>query len=417
MPLFFSKDNSESINPEFLQRLTIGRKITNQRIAVHVVYWAWTAYGLYGDFNRMLKVSPELPVSTELHWYMFLSHMFITIATYYLVGYLVLPSLIKAFVYYQATRSILRKRIAFMVLAALLVYSIYNVYDYYVFGYAVDHFKPVPGFIERNAKYVVDLGPFGFLTSEDVQSFIWAFNLSYLFLPCSLRLIRWLTFWGVDNLKRQEQNQKLIKNQLKYLQDQVNPHFLFNVLNNLYALIHRTHNEAGLLLRRLIELLKYTLYRTHENFVELKEELLFLKNYVEIEQSRLRDPTVIRFVQNGNISGQIVPPLLLLTFIENAFKHGIHNSYDGGWIDIKIDILENPSLLRVDIKNPISRESVDKSKSDGGLGLFNAEQRLNLLFKPNEYKFIISEQADVYRVQLEIPLYAPTVAEYEHESN
>lgn len=417
MPLFSYKDSSQNLNPEFIQHLSIGREITIQRISFHVFYWIWIFYETYNDFDRMLRVEPDLPVNTELHRFMFTTHVFISIFTYYLVGYLVLPSLIKVLVYYQATRIILWRHIIFLVASYILVFLVYNVYDFYVFGYAVSHYKPVPGFIERNAKYVVDLGPIGFLTSQRTQSFIWAFNLSYLMLPSQLRLLRWMTYWGVDNLKKQEQNQKLIKNQLKYLQDQVNPHFLFNVLNNLYALIHRTHNEAGMLLRRLIEYLRYTLYRTHENFVELKEELLFLKNYVEIEQSRLRNPNVIRFAQTGNIEGQLIPPLLLLTFIENAFKHGIHKSYDGGWIDIKIDILENPSLLRLEIKNPISQDSDKSEKSSGGLGLYNAKQRLSLLFKPNEYKFVINEQADVYQVQLELPLHSSTVVDYEYESD
>ena len=417
MPLFSSKDNSENINPEFIQHLTIGRKITWQRIALHVAYWLWTADGLSGDFERMLQGSAGLPVNEELYWFMFISHQFITISTYYLVGYLVLPSLIKVLMYFEATRIVLLKRIAFLAIASLLVGTLYNIYDNYVFGYAVDYYKPVPGFIERNAKYVVDMGPVGFLTSSGVRSFIWAYNLSYLFQPCAVRLIRWLTFWGVDNLKKQEQNQKLIKDQLKYLQDQVNPHFLFNVLNNLYALIHRTNSEAALLLRRLIDYLKYTLYRSHKNFVDLKEELLFIENYVEIEQTRLRDPDVIHLNQHGNAEGQMVPPLLLMTFIENAFKHGIHNTHKSGWVNIQIDVFEKPSRLRLEVKNSLNRERTYENKDSGGLGLYNAKQRLNLLFKPNEYTCVIDEQADVYYVQLEIPLYSPTVVDYEYQKN
>lgn len=417
MPLFSSKDKPENLNPEFIQQLTIGRKITPQRIAIHVLYWLWICYENYNDFYRMLKLRPELPVDPGLHRFMFLSHFVTTLVTYYIVGYLVLPSLLKVLIYYYATRKVLWRRIAFLVTSFFLVFLLFNVYDYYIFGYAVTHYKPVPGFIERNAKYVLDLGPFAFLHSQGAQGFIWAFNLSYLLLPSQLRLIRWLADWGIDNIKKYDQNQKLARNQLKYLQDQINPHFLFNVLNNLYALIHRTNSEAALLLRRLIDYLRYTLYRTHDNFVELKEELLFLQNYVEIEQSRLRDPSVISFVRQGNPDGQLVPPLLLLTFIENAFKHGIQKSYQDGWIDIRIDILEKPALLRLDIKNSVNSEYETTHPDAGGLGLYNARQRLNLLFKPDEYKCIIDEQVNFYHVQLEIPLHQSSVVNYEYEPN
>ena len=418
MPLFLAKDKPETVNPQFIQTLTIGRKVTVQRIFFHLLYWTWISYETYNDFDRFLRIDPDVAPNPELHRFMFLTHVFISILTYYVVGYQVLPSLIKVLLYYEAVRTILWKQIVFLVVSFVLIFLVYNVYDYYVFGYALTHYAPVPGFIERNAKYVVDLGPVGFFTSQRTQSFLWAFNLSYLMLPSQLRLLRWMTYWGVDNLVKQEQNQNLIQNQLRYLQDQINPHFLFNVLNNLYAHIHRTHQEAALLLRRLIEFLKYTLYRTHENYVELKEELRFVENYVEIEQSRLADPGLIKFVKRGTIQDQLVPPLLLLTFIENAFKHGVHKSWGDGWIKIDIDIEEKPAVLRMKIRNSICADSVDTASSaqtKSGIGIYNAKQRLSLLFRPDQYKLVIDEDNTVFQVFLEIPLHSSSVVNYEYE--
>ena len=415
---FFKQHRKNKIKPEnfhsdLIGHLEIARPVTLERILAHLVFWCWDFYEVYKGFGWVLRVKDQ-PADPALHHYLFWSHAACTITAFYLVSYLVLPSLIKLLVYFQAVRRILWLRLLYVCGAAVLVAAFYNIYDYYVFGYAAQHFTPVPDYIQRNVDKMAPTGPLGVFKDGSVQTFIWAYNVSYLLLPCLLRIIRWMCLWGVDNLKKHQQNQLLIQEQSRYLQEQITPHFLFNVLNNIYALVQRTNQQAASLLRQLTEFLKYSLYKTQQPYVALVEELAFLKNFVDIQQSRLVHVHQIQFHQQGNPEPFQVPPLLLLTFIENAFKHALLRSWEDGWVLIEINIREDKMQLELTVKNSVAEVPPEENAQTGGLGLINIKKRLNVLFKPGEYTLDINQQAKTFEVRLLIPLQKMPSNQYTH---
>jgi two-component system LytT family sensor kinase len=393
------------------------RRVTPGRISLHILFWGFDSFEAYIALNRVLRVDPKLPPNPDLFWLMYSTHLGTTIILFYAFGYMVVPSLMKLLVNYRATNRIIWRRLLFVAVSSVAIFVAFNIYDYYLFTYATSQYLPAPAYMKRNNDVLLAAGPLGVLTGYTVLSFLWAYNVSYLMLPLLLRIIREAISWGVESVKQKgeivkqqeeivrqkEQNQALMRNQLQQLQTQINPHFLFNVFNSLLALIQRTNQEAASLLRKLSELLRYTLYDTDKEFVPLDGELRFLKNYVEIEKTRHFNPDRIRFNQSGNAQYFLVPPLLLVTFIENAFKHGLHNSFEEGWVEIDLSIKESSQTLHISIANSLTKENESEVRV-GGIGLKNARNRLDLLFNPNDYKLIIQEEPQEYKVLMTIPL-------------
>ncbi|MVM42203.1 hypothetical protein GO730_38520 [Spirosoma sp. HMF3257] len=336
---------------------------------------------------------------------MFTTHVGTTFILFYIYGYWVVPSLLSSLVYYRATRILIWPKIVYVVLASLSLFVIFNIYDYYLFTYAVDHYQPVSAYIKRYYDLLQQTGPYGIVTNYSLVTFVWAYNLSYVLFPILIRCIREAISWGVESVVQREQNRTLIQNQLHLLKFQINPHFLFNVFNNILALIQRTNREAADLLRRLSNMMHYTLYDTDKNFVPLAGELKFLENYIEIEKSRHFNPEKITFTVSGDPESFSTPPLLLITFIENAFKHGLNNSSGDAWVSIDLQIDSNRRQLLAKLRNSFTKTTNTSINTGGGVGLANARQRLNLLFPSNQYSLTVQEHSNVYEVMLKIPLH------------
>lgn len=192
------------------------------------------------------------------------------------------------------------------------------------------------------------------------------------------------------------------ENELRHLKAQLNPHFLFNTLNNLYGLSVAESNKLPALMLRLSDLLRYSLYDTNQRYVPLKKELDYITNYVELERIRLSNKTDIQMDVSGSYKGQHIAPLLLIIFIENAFKHFSQEKNRPAYVHIAFRL--HNTLLQLDIKNSIDPDYAEvKSKSKGGLGLENVKQRLDLIY-PQKYSLSIMRENDCFEVKLEIEL-------------
>ena len=400
------------------------RRWTISRVAFHVLFWAWNIYSSYKAFDRILRVDPELPPEQNLFWLIYLTHVGTTALVFYLYGYLVLPTLltlllqlrieVQEFINTGQTtllgrmrrfRTMFRlswRRIAYVSLSGILVYIFFYVFDYYLYRYALTYVTVAPPYITRNATLLTSAGFTGIYNNYSTFVFIFAYNISYILTPLFLRAVFSAIAWGVESNGRKDQNQLLIKNQLTLLQNQINPHFLFNVFNNIHALIEQTNAEAAELLKSLSDLLKYTIYETGKPFVELSGELKFLRDYIDIEKSRQFNPDRITFQVFGDSKDLLIPPLLLITFVENAFKHGIHKNYHDGWVQLAITIDATQPSLHMQIENLKGAVASVKGPS-GGVGLVNARKRLNLLYQ-QEYTLTMNETDSVYQVSLIIPL-------------
>ncbi len=204
----------------------------------------------------------------------------------------------------------------------------------------------------------------------------------------------------LDNLKL-ETELKLKEAELKLLKAQIHPHFLFNTLNNLYGLTLEKSNKAPDLVLRLSEILDYILYRCNEKRVSLSEEIHNLKNYIEIEKIRYSEKLNLELNFPENTNNLSIAPLIILPFVENAFKHGVSNYPGIATVKIKILLTGNNLIFNIEnTKNPNIKKDKNYSK---GIGLNNVKQRLNLMY-PEKYILSINNYAETFLVNLTLQL-------------
>jgi LytS/YehU family sensor histidine kinase len=180
------------------------------------------------------------------------------------------------------------------------------------------------------------------------------------------------------------------------LKAQINPHFFFNTLNSLYSLALARSGQSAAVVLRLSDLMRYMLYEASANTVLLKDEITYLENYISIEEMRFADRLDLSFQYSGDIAGKSISPLLLLPFIENAFKHGIEDS--SGWITIDLKVIDHRLYMKVE-----NSFTAPAKAQKPGLGLPNAKKRLELAY-PGKYELHISQNDDIYSVELMIQL-------------
>jgi two-component system LytT family sensor kinase len=189
--------------------------------------------------------------------------------------------------------------------------------------------------------------------------------------------------------------------ELKFLKSQIHPHFLFNTLNNLYALTLKKSDKAPEMVIQLSNLLEYTLYSGKETEVGLNEELKQIRGYIDLEKLRFGNRLNINTEIDGSIDGLMIAPLLLLPFVENSFKHGASTDLKSPFIEIKVDVKDN--LLRFSISNSKGSESQKNEGYKEGIGLKNVKRRLELLY-PRKHTLEIIRKQDIFNVNLTLEL-------------
>lgn len=207
-------------------------------------------------------------------------------------------------------------------------------------------------------------------------------------------------------IERQYVEAEQKQGQLDLLHSQLSPHFLFNTLNNMYGISIRQQDRIPVLLLKLSDLLRYSLYETKQLFVSLSEEITYIKNYVEFETIRIGDrlelTTNIVEVTNQSIE---IAPMLLIVFIENAFKHA-KNTFKGK-IYVHIELFTEGNSIHFMVKNSYSEipaeEEEEQYRDTSGLGLTNAVQRLNILYR-NGHTYIQTTEDTYYVVRLQLKI-------------
>ncbi|TRX42366.1 sensor histidine kinase [Flavobacterium restrictum] len=186
--------------------------------------------------------------------------------------------------------------------------------------------------------------------------------------------------------------------ELIYLRKQTNPHFLFNSLNSIYSLAHKKSDLVPDAIVTLSELMRYMLYETDNKFVFLEKEINYIQNYIELQKLRLNNIENITINIHGDTKNKFIEPLLLISFIENAFKYG--TDYKGAaYVKIKITIVG--TVLDFFVENKV--EEYVRDPDNSGIGLSNIENRLNLLY-PNAHQLTITESDAKYSVHLNLKL-------------
>jgi hypothetical protein len=233
-----------------------------------------------------------------------------------------------------------------------------------------------------------------FISYYDVWTLM-IFTGSFLVLTTLLKLSR-----GWFKLMRMERMQAT--RQLQSLQSQINPHFLLNSLQTIYALSLEKSEHGPEAILQLSDILKYTLYETDQPRVELHKEIGMIKNYVEMYRRRV-DPRQARIdlQVKGDPGEALIAPMILLPFIENSFKHGLARA-DSSFVRILLDI--QGLNLNFEVSNSCSRDREEDLEQKGGIGIENTRQRLDLLY-PGRYRLEIDEKEPTFTVRLRLALH------------
>lgn len=204
-----------------------------------------------------------------------------------------------------------------------------------------------------------------------------------------------------DKLTEQLQKEKLAT-ELKFLKAQINPHFLFNSINTVFHLIDRDAEESKRLLVKFSDILRYHLYQSGDEMVPLSTEIEHMNNYIEMEKLRKGDILTVDVDIADDIGYVEIAPLILLSFVENAFKHVSTSFAKRNWIHISIS--STPDCLQIVIENSTEKRADDtNSKHQGGIGLVNIRKRLEIIYGET-YSLNIADRTDSFEVQLKIEI-------------
>jgi two-component system sensor histidine kinase AlgZ len=234
------------------------------------------------------------------------------------------------------------------------------------------------------------------ITGKDSVVFLENYNpiVAVIILTYYIMLVAFGVFWMLKQIKNVITLKKeKSRAELMLLKSQVSPHFFFNMLNNLYGLVGKDAKKGQELILKLSDMMRYSIYEGEKDLVSLKEEVDYLKNYIELHKMRYHKKIDVNF--NCQIEEDYkVMPLLFIILLENAFKHGVERLIDSAYVNINMIIFNNEIQFTVE-NNFDSSENIKGS----GIGLKNLKRRLELVY-PNKHKLSFLTVKNVYKVQL-----------------
>ena len=216
----------------------------------------------------------------------------------------------------------------------------------------------------------------------------------FYFILLIFLLSRWI-FLQIKSVVRLK-NEKA-KTELLHLKSQVNPHFFFNTLNNLYGLMEKDSKEREMVLK-LSDMMRYSIYEGQKDWVTLKDELDYLKNYIELQEIRYHKKSDVQFNPQIDNPQARVMPLLFIILVENAFKHGLENLEKNAYIHM--DLTETKKEVNFVIENNFELQHTPNKE---GIGLKNLQRRLELVY-PNEHSLSFDVDTNIYKVKLSLKL-------------
>lgn len=245
------------------------------------------------------------------------------------------------------------------------------------------------------------VGIFGRSSNLDFAGVMSMFSTFLIILVISAGLKIFSDWLSYVQLKSEMDKQNM-QSELKFLRSQVNPHFLFNTLNSLYALTLKKSDLAPEIVIKLSEMMRYMLYECNEPFVPLHKEINYLKNYIELERLRHGRHIDIQLNIHGDVQQQRIAPLLFIPFIENSFKHGISKKIADGFVHIDLHVA--PSTVHLDVSNSKAPQAPNpERKKSGGIGLVNVKRRLDLIY-PDRHSLEVKDIPNAFTVQLHVEL-------------
>lgn len=300
-----------------------------------------------------------------------------------------------------------------------LINSFYQVGGMMLIAY-LNYYFFLPRFLKHKniGRYLLEFIPvfsvliYGFLIGKQfiidggTQTEKWAYGqrfitnviLSSLFLVVFVGMLKFAEDWFEFEARKKEIENEKLGAELRFLKAQINPHFLFNTLNNLYYLAFTNSPNTTEVIAMLSQMMRYMIYDSNHARVPLSKEIEYMENYINLEKLRLNNDVPIEFDVQGTVEGKQIVPLILITFLENAFKHGVSTNSTEAFIKVKIVLDEKMCIFSVE-----NTKLPDKSNEKSGIGLQNVKRRLDLSY-PNNYVLNVKETPERYSVELHLNL-------------
>ena len=350
------------------------KKLTVQ-IVIHLAAWLCFLLLPFLFYPRPREIDFSFFKDHYLTTFFIVNNGFI-IAFYYLNTYLFLPKLLdqKKFFSYTA-----------LILALLVFYTFLpRIYHTLFAGSAPPISGNRPG------------GP-----NNRVRPVANPFNLAIFLLVFVFSTgIRVINQWLRSEAHNKEIANEKLKAELSFLKAQINPHFLFNTLNNIYALATAQSEHTAAAVMKLSSIMRYVLTEARNDLVPLEKEIQFTSHYIELQKMRLTDKTSIEFSVRGEPLGRQIAPLLLLPFVENAFKYGI-STRERSPINILLEIKDNS--LYFSICNQKHPNTLLRVSDNTGIGISNTKRRLDLFYE-DRFSLEIQDKSNEFIVHLKVPV-------------
>ena len=332
------------------------------RIALHLIFWfcAWFFFFFY--YQRYSEVNSYTLLAS-------LINLIVAIATVYTFNYFLIPKIL--------LKNKWKKFIAIAIVAIVLFFYIELLLTLFL---------------------VVKLLYDGHsLFPEMLDVVMLFFNMFFIvFIAIAIKFYK---RWSETEYRKQRIQKEKVEVELQMLRSQVNPHFLFNTLNSIYVLAMKNSDQTANTVMKLSDLLDYILYKIDTPRIPVSTEIQIIENYIELERIRFTNRVDLSLSTDLESEDIQIPPMLIIPFIENAFKHGVAKSLEKSWIEVSIR--ESGQLMNIEVSN--SKGQKPTKSQTGGIGLENVKKRLDILFH-DKYKLDITEKINSYEVFLSIPI-------------
>lgn len=210
-------------------------------------------------------------------------------------------------------------------------------------------------------------------------------------------MFRFTIDWFKTKQKQKDLEKQNVTSELALLRSQINPHFLFNTLNNINSFVDREPEKASYGIVKLSEIMRYMLYQANTDKIPLDYEINYIKSYIDLQKLRVKDPNFVSFAVHGSTSSVFIPPMLLMPFVENAFKHGKKQDVSPGII---INLMIDDKTLEFEVSNYIMPK-YEGAETEGGFGMKNILRRLELIYN-DRYKLDIKNDNEMFVILLKI---------------